>query len=120
MDARTSFAGDQKMEAAMYCTSCGKEMRETDVFCAQCGYQSGQQPPRTGPAGPRLSRDMAGKKIAGVCAGIAKQYQWDVTLVRLAFLIGILFHGLSLLVYLLCWMTMPRDDQQPVQVRYGA
>jgi phage shock protein PspC (stress-responsive transcriptional regulator) len=62
---------------------------------------------------------MGDKKIAGVCSGVARQYGWDVTLVRLGLLLGIVFHGGGLLVYLLAWITMPRDDMAPVQANYG-
>jgi len=64
-------------------------------------------------------RSMTDKKIAGVCAGIARQYGWDVTLVRLAFLLGIVFHGAGLLIYLLAWITMPSDGMAPARVNYG-
>lgn len=65
-------------------------------------------------------RDMQGKKIAGVCAGIARQYGWDVTLVRLLFLAGIVFHGIGLLAYVLFWIVMPRDDYPMAAARSGA
>jgi phage shock protein C len=65
-------------------------------------------------------RSMADKKIAGICSGIARQYDWDVTLVRVAFLLGIVFHGVGLLVYFLAWITMPRDDMAAANLSYGA
>jgi phage shock protein PspC (stress-responsive transcriptional regulator) len=65
-------------------------------------------------------RAMADKKIAGVCSGLAKQYGWDVTLVRLAFLLGIVFHGIGLLVYVLAWITRPRDDMATANLNYGS
>lgn len=105
----------------MYCTDCGYQMQSTDLFCAQCGHKAGAQSRQSGPPRPqpRLMRSMGDKKIAGVCSGVARQYGWDVTLVRLAFLLGIVFHGVGLLVYLLAWITMPRDDMAPVQANYG-
>jgi phage shock protein C len=51
-----------------------------------------------------------GKKIAGVCAGIARHNEWDVTLVRVAFLAGILLHGLGVLAYVIAWIAMPREE----------
>lgn len=107
----------------MYCTDCGNQMQSTDVFCAQCGHRLGSAPtPGGAPHQPssRLMRAMADKKIAGVCSGLAKQYDWDVTLVRLAFLLGIVFHGIGLLVYVLAWITMPRDDMATANLNYGS
>lgn len=41
-------------------------------------------------------------KIMGVCAGIADYFGWDVTLVRIAFVIAALFGvGSPILIYLI-------------------
>jgi phage shock protein C len=40
-------------------------------------------------------------KLMGVCAGIADYFGWDVTIVRIAFVLGALFGvGSAVLVYL--------------------
>jgi phage shock protein PspC (stress-responsive transcriptional regulator) len=57
-----------------------------------------------------MMRDMANKKIAGVCAGMARHLDWDVTLIRVGFLAMVLFKGLGLIAYLIAWIAMPRDD----------
>ncbi|MCL4794197.1 MAG: PspC domain-containing protein [Bryobacteraceae bacterium] len=65
-----------------------------------------------------MARAMREKKIAGVCAGIARHFGWDVTLVRVAFLFGIVLKGFGLLAYIIGWIAMPRDDErQAVEVR---
>jgi phage shock protein PspC (stress-responsive transcriptional regulator) len=61
-----------------------------------------------------MMRDMTNKKIAGVCAGIARHMDWDVTLIRVAFIAAILFKGLGLIAYLIAWIAMPRDDLRTV------
>jgi len=47
--------------------------------------------------------------IAGVCAGFAKYFNWDVTLVRVLYVILSLsslgFPGI--LIYIVCWLVMP-------------
>jgi len=52
------------------------------------------------------------KMIAGVCAGIAEYFGWDVTLFRVAFvlvsILSVAFPGI--LVYLVCWIVMPRPE----------
>jgi phage shock protein PspC (stress-responsive transcriptional regulator) len=51
-----------------------------------------------------------GKKIAGVCAGIARHNDWDVTLVRVAFLAAFVLQGIGLLAYIIAWIAMPREE----------
>lgn len=47
--------------------------------------------------------------IAGVCAGIAEYFGWDVTLFRVVFVLGsilsVAFPGI--LVYIVLWVVMP-------------
>jgi len=103
----------------MYCTNCGKALGDLDRFCSECGKATGVPraeevpPPRAEYAGPRprLARAMADKKIAGVCAGIARYLSLDVTLVRVLFILAIFFHLWGLLIYGVAWAAMPRDDQ---------
>lgn len=104
----------------MYCTNCGTQMAATDRFCAHCGKGAGApQPgssstPFTAASDHTLDRDIANKKIAGVCAGIARHFGWDITLVRVAFLACVLLHGIGLIGYLIAWVCMPRDDSRPI------
>jgi phage shock protein C len=45
--------------------------------------------------------DKANRKFMGVCAGIANYFGWDVTLVRIAWVIGTLLgFGSLVLIYL--------------------
>ena len=50
------------------------------------------------------------KMIAGVCGGIAQWLGWDVTLVRVAYvlvsIVSAAFPGI--LVYIILWAVMPR------------
>jgi phage shock protein PspC (stress-responsive transcriptional regulator) len=56
---------------------------------------------------------MTEKKIAGVCAGLARYLGWDVTLVRVGFIALIFLHGVTLIAYPVLWLVMPRDDRPP-------
>jgi phage shock protein PspC (stress-responsive transcriptional regulator) len=94
-------------------------MTREDRFCPSCGAPAPVEggagaapPPRT-----RYMRPVVGKKIAGVCAGIARQNGWDVTLVRVVFLAAILLDGLGLLAYLIAWIAMPREEYFPYPAR---
>jgi phage shock protein C len=55
----------------------------------------------------RLERARGGKRIAGVCAGLAAYTGIDVTLIRVAFVI-FAFTGIGELVYLLLWIFTPK------------
>ena len=50
------------------------------------------------------------QQLGGVCAGIAEYFRWDTSTVRIITLILILFGGISIWVYLILWIIMPRAD----------
>lgn len=49
------------------------------------------------------------KMIAGVCAGFARYFKIDVTLIRIAWLAAVVLAGTGLLAYLICWIVMPKE-----------
>ena len=57
----------------------------------------------------RLTRTTADKVIGGVCGGIAKFTNIDPTLLRIATLLLIFFGGLSLWIYIILWIFLPKD-----------
>lgn len=59
----------------------------------------------------RLYRDPEHGKIGGVCAGVAEVFGWDVTLLRLAWAISVVFAGFGFILYLICWFVMPTKAQ---------
>ncbi len=92
----------------MYCTRCGVELAERDRYCNQCGTATNKATRET--ISNRLSRPRDDRKIAGVCAGLARYFGVDVTLIRiLAVVLAIWPVGLGLLLYLVCWIVMPND-----------
>jgi len=56
-----------------------------------------------------MERSVMNKKIGGVCAGIAKYLQVDVTIIRVAFIVGAFAWGLCLLLYIILWVVMPEE-----------
>lgn len=46
--------------------------------------------------------------IAGVCGGVADFFGLDATLVRIATIFLLLFGGLSLWVYIILWLIVPK------------
>lgn len=92
----------------MYCTHCGTQNQDSDNFCPQCGRETPRARAQHAPR--RLYRLAYDKKIAGVCAGIAKYLDADVTLVRILVITGIIVSGgLGLLAYIAAWIIMPVD-----------
>jgi phage shock protein C len=88
----------------MFCNHCGKNIQEDANVCAYCGRTVGYRAvPR------RLMRPRAGRKIAGVCAGFANHFDLDVTLVRLVWLVVVIFAGTGLLAYLIGWIVIPGE-----------
>lgn len=60
----------------------------------------------------RLRRSRADRQIAGVCAGIAHYLDMDPTTVRVVYVLLSIFSAAfpGLLVYLLLWLLIPRED----------
>ena len=72
---------------------------------------------------PPLRRDTEAGMIGGVAAGLARHLDVDVVLVRIAFVIGaLLTQGLGLLAYILCWIFVPKaeEDSTPAPPRAHA
>ena len=46
--------------------------------------------------------------LAGVCGGVADFFGLDATLVRIATIFLLLFGGLSLWVYIILWLIVPK------------
>lgn len=58
----------------------------------------------------KLYRSRTDKKIAGVCAGIAKYFDIDPTVVRIIFVILLLPGGFpGLIPYLILWAVVPEE-----------
>jgi phage shock protein PspC (stress-responsive transcriptional regulator) len=108
------------------------------------GYTGGATPPPFGTAGTadgqprRLYRDLAHRKIAGVCAGLAQYFAVNPLVVRLIFLALVLlpnvfgmydhfpgtgmfrhrfdFGGLALIAYIILWIVLPKRDDAPAPI----
>jgi phage shock protein PspC (stress-responsive transcriptional regulator) len=58
-----------------------------------------------------LERSQTDRIIAGVCGGIARQYGWDPTLVRILYVLVSLFSAAfpGIIVYVVLWFLMPLE-----------
>lgn len=102
----------------MVCTGCGRTVDASAQFCSGCGrplvvYTA---PPVTG----RLVRPREERMIAGVCAGFALRYGWDVALVRLILVLAVVFGaGMPLVAYVIAWIVMPNAPfSLPAQIGF--
>ena len=98
----------------MFCTQCGEKLAETARFCTTCGKPttaavsaagfSAAAPPK------KLRRILAGKKIAGVCAGFAEYFGADITLMRIIWVALLLLPPhIGLFAYIVAWAVLPKS-----------
>ena len=60
--------------------------------------------------GKKLARSTSDAKLAGICSGVAKYFNLDPTIVRIAWAILVLVCGVGLIAYILCWILMPKEQ----------
>ena len=59
----------------------------------------------------KLYRITNGKKLCGVCGGLAEYFGIDPTLVRLAWVLLAVFAGMGLLAYIICALVIPHKPE---------
>ena len=59
----------------------------------------------------RLYKIEEGKKVCGVCGGIAEYFDMDPTLIRLAFLLLLIFAGTGIIAYFIAAIIMPKKSE---------
>lgn len=57
----------------------------------------------------KLYKSTKDKKLCGVCAGLAKYFSLDATIVRLALVAFCLLGGCGILAYIICAIVMPEE-----------
>jgi len=87
----------------MFCPQCGREYTGRVNFCCQCGAALFVPPAPRKP----LALSRTNKKIAGVCGGFAEYLDLDPTLVRILWVMLVIFGGCGLLGYFIAWIIMP-------------
>lgn len=95
----------------MFCTQCGASLDSSARFCTVCGKPVGVPPsPQPPPPVKKLRRIIAGKKIAGVCAGFAEYFDTDVSLMRIIWIALLLLPpGIGLIAYIIAWIVLPKE-----------
>lgn len=57
----------------------------------------------------KLVRPRDGRMIAGVCAGVARYFGLDATLIRVIWVLLVCLAGTGILAYLICWLIIPEE-----------
>ena len=58
-----------------------------------------------------MYRDTTNKMLGGVCAGAAKQFGLNVTLIRIAAIASMVLPGPQILIYLILWFLIPEEGK---------
>jgi phage shock protein PspC (stress-responsive transcriptional regulator) len=66
--------------------------------------------PGAGLAINRLRRSLGDRWIAGVCGGIGRITGVESWIWRMLFVLGLIFGGFTIFVYLVLWIFVPRED----------
>ena len=95
----------------MYCNRCGKPIDPSATFCSSCGAPNvvAQAPFMPAAVPGRLYRSRTERMVGGVCAGLARHYGWDLTVVRLILVLTVLFAGTGVLAYIIAWVVIPEE-----------
>lgn len=91
----------------IFCQRCGAAMPSSARFCSTCGAAIPAMHPQPGQP---LVRPRIGRQIGGVCIALAQANGWDVAMVRIVAVLGLVFSsGLAGIAYLALWIGIPEE-----------
>ena len=91
------------------CTACFKDIDSRALRCPFCTQRQGDV--------VGLYRDLPNRAVGGVTAAIANHFSWDVTLVRVAFIVSLALLGpVPVWAYFAVWLMTPfaQADKAPL------
>lgn len=66
----------------------------------------------------KLYCDKKNAKISGVCAGIAKYFDLDPTVIRILWVVITMFGGSGIIAYIICALIIPDEPDGVTEVDY--
>ncbi|MDE3149034.1 MAG: PspC domain-containing protein [Acidobacteriota bacterium] len=91
----------------VFCHRCGTGLPASARFCSNCGATI---PVAQHMPGRPLIRPRVGRQIAGVCLALARANGWDVGVVRIVSVLGLIFSsGLLGVAYVAAWIGIPEE-----------
>ena len=57
-----------------------------------------------------LHRSRGNRFVAGVCGGLAEQFDWDAGFLRILMILMLLFLGFSFWLYITLWIVLPDEE----------
>lgn len=58
----------------------------------------------------KLTRSTSDRKLLGVCGGFAEYFGLDANIIRLIWVLAVVFAGFGLLAYLICALIIPEEN----------
>ena len=67
----------------------------------------------------KIYRPRQNRMLGGVCMGIARYFDIDVTLVRLLWLLLVLIRGAGIIAYIIAWIIIPDESGAEDAASFG-
>jgi len=63
----------------------------------------------------QLLRSASNRWIAGVCGGLGEYFEIDPLILRLIFILLVVFGGSGILIYIILWIAVPEDSETSLE-----
>ncbi|NLK98617.1 MAG: PspC domain-containing protein [Epulopiscium sp.] len=67
----------------------------------------------------KLYKSRTDRKISGVCGGLAQYFNMDSTLIRILWILFVLFGGSGVLAYVICALIIPDEPYEDYYYNNG-